>query len=295
MADFSLLYGYSRPQPYMPFASRPCITSAKTESNPSHRPEVSNTFNIEKEESAHPSAQTRLDLIVAEKCDCSRTYAQELIESGLVSRDGKVLLKPGMACEAAGIVVGWKEKKYVSRGGYKLEKALDFFRVGVSGLVCADIGASTGGFTDCLLQNGAKIVYAVENGSGQLHESLRDDPKVISLENTDIRAVDPADFPQFDLVTVDVSFISLTKILPHVKNLLKPGGIALCLVKPQFEAGKSAVGKGGVVRDAKVRRRAVETAIEFARAMGMEILGETESPITGGDGNVEYWVGTKNT
>lgn len=238
--------------------------------------------------------KNRLDLIVAEKYGCGRGHARELIEAGLVSRGGKVLYKPGVSCDPDGVAVDWREKKYVSRGGLKLERALDFFGIDVSGAVCADVGASTGGFTDCLLQRGAKKVYAIENGSGQLHESLRRDPRVISLENTDIRAADAAVLPRFDVVTIDVSFISLTKVLPYAKGLLAPGGTALCLVKPQFEAGKGAVGKNGVLRDTKARRRAVETVAGFAREQGLDVLGETESPITGGDGNVEYWLNLTN-
>lgn len=181
------------------------------------------------------------------------------------------------------------EKKYVGRGGLKLEKALKEFKIRPKGLECLDVGSSTGGFTDCLLQNDARIVFAVDVGTNQLVWKLRNDPRVIVRENVNARTLTVDDFPaKFDLITIDVSFISVRKILPALKPLLKESGRLLILIKPQFEAAKKDVGKGGIVRITRVRDRVVKQCVEFTESLGFEKLGLTESPITGADGNREF-------
>jgi len=179
----------------------------------------------------------------------------------------------------------------VSRGGYKLEKAIDEFKVGLSGLICMDIGASTGGFTDCMLQNGAKKVYSIDVGYGQLAWSLRNDSRVVCMEKTNIRYVtrdDIYDFPEF--ASIDVSFISLKKVLMPVSGLLSENGRVVCLIKPQFEAGREKVGKKGVVRDKDVHISVVCGIIDFVLENGFGILGISYSPIRGPEGNIEYLI-----
>jgi 23S rRNA (cytidine1920-2'-O)/16S rRNA (cytidine1409-2'-O)-methyltransferase len=230
----------------------------------------------------------RLDVAVKERFNISRQKAKALIEDGKVLLNGKPVLKPSVEVSDEDELTLEKSDvlKYVSRGGLKLEGALRCFGIDPTGLVCLDIGASTGGFTDCLLQNGASLVYALDVGTSQLAESLKADSRVISTENTDIRT---AVLPQrVDFICMDVSFISVTKILPRFKELLKPCGTAVVLVKPQFEAGREALGKKGIVKDAKAHKRVLKSVVGFAESVGLAVSGLTHSPVKGGDGNVEY-------
>ena len=235
----------------------------------------------------------RLDVYLSEKnLTKSRAAAAALIKAGAVSVNGKIVEKSAFEVgENDDVKIVGETLKYVGRGGLKLEKALEIGKIDLSGKTCLDIGASTGGFTDCMLQNGAKTVYAVDVGTNQLDEKLRNDVRVISLENTDIR-----DFflnSEADFIGADVSFISLKLVLPHVFRLLKNGGKAAVLVKPQFEAGSSSVGrkalsKKGVVTDEKARLKIVAEVRDFAEQCGFTVLLTEKSPITGGSGNVEY-------
>lgn len=232
----------------------------------------------------------RLDVWLTENGLCkSRTAAQDMIKSGGVSVNGAVCVKPSAGItENDTVEITGEQPRYVGRGGLKLEKALSHFHVDLSGCVCLDIGASTGGFTDCMLQHGAARVYAVDVGRDQLDSSLRADSRVISMESTDIRA---AQLPeQADFIGTDVSFISLRQVIPHIMRILRAGGTAVALIKPQFEAGRSALGKNGIVKDEKIRRRAVEEITAFAAECGFSVRGVTDSPIKGGDGNIEYLI-----
>ena len=191
----------------------------------------------------------------------------------------------------AEITVKGNTLKYVSRGGLKLEKAMTHFGITLEGKVCMDIGASTGGFTDCMLQNGAVKVYSVDVGYGQFAWKLRQDPRVVCMEKTNIRYVTPADIDDvLDFASVDVSFISLTKVLTPARELLRDGGEMVCLIKPQFEAGREKVGKKGVVRDKAVHEEVVERIIEFASQNGFFVKNLEYSPIKGPEGNIEYLV-----
>ncbi len=230
----------------------------------------------------------RLDQYLAEKGLCkSRTAAQSLIKSGGVSVNGAPCGKPSAdVSDGDEVTITGEQLKYVGRGGLKLEGAIDAFGIQLTGLVCLDIGSSTGGFTDCMLQNGAARVYAVDVGTDQLDPKLRADSRVVVMEQTDIRT---AQLPeQVDFVGTDVSFISLKQVIPHINRLLKAGGRAAALIKPQFEAGRQALSKKGVVRDEKTRRKVVEDITQFAGQCGFALLGVTESPVQGGDGNTEY-------
>lgn len=229
----------------------------------------------------------RLDLYLTEKQLCkSRTAAQALIKSGGVQLNGKACQKPSQeVADADNVEIIGEQLRYVGRGGLKLEGAIASFGLELSGAECIDIGSSTGGFTDCMLQNGAAKVYAVDVGRDQLVQSLRDDPRVVSMEQTDIRT---AELPQVDLIGTDVSFISLRLIIPHIYRLLKTGGTAVALIKPQFEAGKQNLSKNGIVRDERVRLKICRDIAGFAEECGFEVIGTAPSPITGGDGNVEY-------
>ena len=179
--------------------------------------------------------------------------------------------------------------KYVSRGGYKLEKAVEKHGIDLTGCVCMDVGSSTGGFTDCMLQNGAVKVFAVDVGTNQLAWKLRSDERVISMEQTNIRYVTPEDIgEQVDFVSIDVAFISLTKVLLPVRDLMKAGSEIVCLIKPQFEAGREQVGKKGVVRDPKVHEQVCESVLAFALSIGFELIDLDFSPIRGPEGNIEY-------
>ena len=220
----------------------------------------------------------------------SRTKAQALIMEGLVFVEDKRVDKPGTAVDTeARIEIRGNACPYVSRGGLKLEKALKDFGVDPTGFVCSDSGASTGGFTDCLLQQGARKVYAIDVGYGQLAWKIRSDPRVVVMERTNIRNVTPdmLDEP-LDLSVVDVSFISLKLVLPVIRELLRPQGQVLCLIKPQFEAGKDKVGKKGVVRECATHIDVLESFLSTARGLGFSVLGLTYSPVKGPEGNIEF-------
>ncbi|PZN07038.1 MAG: TlyA family rRNA (cytidine-2'-O)-methyltransferase [Bacillota bacterium] len=238
-------------------------------------------------------ARERLDvLLVRRGWFATRSRAQAAILAGRVRVDGQVVDKAGARVDpSARVEVVGDPIPYVSRGGLKLEHAIRAFDLApaVRGAVCADIGASTGGFTDCLLQHGARRVYAIDVGYGQLAWRLRRDPRVVVMERVNARHLTPGDLPErVDLVTVDVSFISLRLILPPARDLLVPGGGVVGLIKPQFEAGPSEVGKGGVVRDPRVHRRVLAEVTAAADELGLVLLGLTASPIRGADGNREF-------
>lgn len=239
----------------------------------------------------------RLDVYLSENGYCeSRSAAQNLINIGGVLVNGKTAVKNALDVSSSDkiSIIDIKLPKYVGRGGLKLEKALEVFGFTLDGAVCLDIGASTGGFTDCMLQNGAARVYAVDVGQGQLHERLRNDRRVISLEKTDIRDFSFHNYnDNADFIGTDVSFISLKLIIPHIMRLLKTGGTAAALIKPQFEAGRSNLNKKGIVKSESVRLKCVNDIKEFALQCGFTVLGTEKSPITGGDGNVEYLMGLK--
>ena len=220
----------------------------------------------------------------------SREKARALIMSGEVFVNGQRVDKAGTAIAAdASVEVRGNTCPYVSRGGLKLEKALRYFGVDPTGFVCSDSGASTGGFTDCLLQQGAKKVFAIDVGYGQLAWKIRNDPRVVPLERTNIRYVTPEQLAEpLDLSVVDVSFISLRLVLPVIRSLLKPTGQVLCLIKPQFEAGREKVGKKGVVREAQTHREVLEQFVKTAQEHGFEICGLTFSPVKGPEGNIEF-------
>ncbi|MBE6634252.1 MAG: TlyA family RNA methyltransferase [Ruminococcaceae bacterium] len=222
----------------------------------------------------------------------SRQKARRLIEEGLVTVDGKKLRKPSEEIrEGAHAVEVGELYAFVGRGGCKLEAALNAFRIDVTGLSAIDIGASTGGFTDCLLQRGAARVWAVDSGEGQLAPRLQSDARVVSMERCNARYLTVEDIGQVtDLIVMDVSFISATYLIPLFPSLLGNGGEAVCLIKPQFEVGKQAIGKGGIVKDRRDHRMAVCRVLDAARAAGMKPVGLIPSPITGGDGNREFLV-----
>ena len=233
----------------------------------------------------------RLDVLLVEQgLADSREKAKAIIMSGIVYVDNNKEDKAGTTFdETAKIEVRGNTLKYVSRGGLKLEKAMDHFGVELAGKVCMDVGASTGGFTDCMLQNGAVKVYSVDVGHGQLAWKLRNDERVVCMEKTNIRYVTPEDIDdKIEFASIDVSFISLTKVLPAVKKLLTDSGEIVCLIKPQFEAGREKVGKKGVVRDAAVHLEVLEHFLEHAKENNFTILGITYSPIRGPEGNIEY-------
>lgn len=257
--------------------------------------------------------RVRLDVLLVERgLFPSRERAQGAVLAGLVFVSGQPATKPGNRYPRdAEVEVRGADLPYVSRGGLKLEKALNVFGVDVTGLVAVDVGASTGGFTDCLLKRGAALVFAVDVGYGQLAWTLRNDPRVAVLERTNARFLDretlarahtaagrggpgggavvdvgEAPIPRF--ATVDVSFISLDKILPALTRVLTPDGRVVCLIKPQFEAGRAEVGKRGVVKDREVHRHVLERVAEAARANGFAVAGLTFSPVTGPEGNIEY-------
>ncbi len=233
----------------------------------------------------------RLDvLLVQRNLAESREKAKAMIMAGIVFVNNEREDKPGTKFDdKVAIAVKGKTLQYVSRGGLKLEKAMKSFDISLDGAVCMDIGASTGGFTDCMLQNNAASVYAVDVGYGQFAWKLRSDERVVCMEKTNIRYVTPEDIGEpLDFASCDVSFISLTKVLPAAYHLLKDGGEMVCLIKPQFEAGKEKVGKKGVVRDPKVHLEVIENVLDFASSNGFEILNLDFSPIKGPEGNIEY-------
>lgn len=232
----------------------------------------------------------RLDVLLVEKeLVQSRTKASAMIMAAEVFVNGQIVDKPGMKVPSDADITLKSKPKYVGRGGLKLEGALETFSINVDGKVCADVGASTGGFTDCLLQNGAKRIYAIDVGQGIIDYKLRIDERVILLENTNARYLESLDEP-VSLVVIDVSFISLKLILPAVQKWLTPQADVIALIKPQFEAGKSDVGKGGIVRDTKVHERVLREIPAFAENLGFAVIDLTSSPITGQKGNVEYLI-----
>ncbi len=234
----------------------------------------------------------RLDVLLTERgLADSRTKAQSIIMSGLVYVDGQKSDKPGISYEeTVQIEVRGESCPYVSRGGWKLEKALRDFGIHPDGYVCSDSGASTGGFTDCLLQQGAKKVFAIDVGYGQLDWKIRSDPRVVVMERTNIRYVTPEQIGEaLDLSVIDVSFISLKIVLPAVRALLKPDcGQVVCLIKPQFEAGRDKVGKKGVVRDPQTHQEVLDAFVTLAKELEFTILGLTFSPVKGPEGNIEF-------
>ncbi len=234
----------------------------------------------------------RLDVILVNQGYApSREKAKAIIMSGTVYVDGQKEDKAGTFFDESKIrlEVRGSSLKYVSRGGLKLEKAVDRWQLDFRGLVCMDIGASTGGFTDCMLQNGAARVYSVDVGHGQLAWKLRNDERVVCMEQTNFRYVTGEDIrEELDFASVDVSFISLTKILIPARNLLKCGGQMVCLIKPQFEAGKGKVGKNGVVREPEIHREVIAKIVDYAAGIGFSVLHLDYSPIKGPEGNIEY-------
>lgn len=240
----------------------------------------------------------RLDVLLVKRGLAeSREKAKAIIMTGNVfvrnQREDKAgsTFAPDVAIEIKGTPM-----KYVSRGGYKLEKAMELWKVPLEGEICMDVGSSTGGFTDCMLQNGAVKVYAIDVGTNQLAWKLRQDERVVSMEKTNIRYVTRQDVPDFiSFFSVDVAFISLKKVLEPVKALLSPEGRGVCLVKPQFEAGREKVGKKGVVRDRKVHEEVIEEVMEYALSIGFRILELSFSPIKGPEGNIEYLLYLENT
>ncbi len=237
------------------------------------------------------SDKKRLDVVLFERGFAeSREKAKALIMSGIVYVNDQKEIKAGRDIKSDDIVeVRGSTLKYVSRGGLKLEKAMQSFPISLEGKLCMDIGASTGGFTDCMLQNGAVKVYSIDVGYGQLAWKLRSDSRVINLERTNFRYVTKEIVPEdIDFASVDVSFISLEKILPVMHTLLKMSGEAVCLIKPQFEAGRENVGKKGVVRDPAVHLSVIEKTAKFANEQCFEVLGLEHSPVKGPEGNIEY-------
>jgi len=235
----------------------------------------------------------RLDKLLVDKgLVSSRERAKALIMKGKVFVDGKICTKPGtMVSSDRDIILKGEEIPYVSRGGLKLEAAIKYFNINLQDKIAMDVGASTGGFTDCMLKYGAKKIYCIDVGYGQLAWSIRSDPRVVVLERTNIRYLKREAIPdEIDIATVDVSFISLTKVLPRVYEFLKNGGEVLSLVKPQFEVGPEEVGSGGIVRDEKKRLKAVQDIMNAAREIGFHVLGSFRSPVKGQKGNVEYFL-----
>ena len=235
-------------------------------------------------------SKARLDVIVQEAAGVSRSKAKGLIQTGKVTAaDGTLLNKPGQQLDTDTPVVIDEGPRYVGRGGLKLEAALEAFNINVEGRIAIDVGASTGGFTDCLLQHGASKVYAVDVGYGQLDWKLREDDRVIVRERTNIRHLTPDQLPERpDFFTADCSFISLRLVLPPLKKLLAQPAVGIVLIKPQFEAGKEEVGKGGVVRDPAVQERVTQEVLRAAERVGFRARGVLPSPLLGPAGNREF-------
>lgn len=233
----------------------------------------------------------RLDLVVQEQNpQLSRAQIQSFIIQGKVLVDGRPVTKPGTQVALdAHIVLTATEQKYVSRAGFKLEAALEHYKIDVKGLIALDAGLSTGGFTDCLLQHDAAKVYGVDVGYGQVHEKIRNDPRVVVMERTNLRSMSPLP-EKVDLATLDLSFISLLKVLDTVVANLKPRGTLIALIKPQFEAGKDDVGPGGIIKDAAVHERVVKEVVAGIEAAGFTCQVPMESPILGTEGNKEFLV-----
>lgn len=231
----------------------------------------------------------RLDILIAEHQNISREKAKELIKKGFVSLKGKILLKSSILIENLDYVnISQPKTNYVSRGGYKLEHAISTFGIDISEKICVDIGSSTGGFTDCLLQHGATLVYAIDVGTEQLHSSLHNHSQIISLENTNIRT--KPNIEQSDIIVIDVSFISLSLVLPIAFQMLNKNGICIALIKPQFEVGLKNLNKQGVVKDKKTIDKCLKNIENISLDIGFKIFGKTTSPITGKTGNIEYFL-----
>ena len=231
----------------------------------------------------------RLDQLVQEKASAySRRQIQSWIMQGKVRVDGKPITKPGaQITEGTPITLAIEEPKFVGRAGYKLEKALDHFNVDLEDFVVLDAGLSTGGFTDCLLQRGAKKVYGVDVGYGQVHEKIRQDPRVLVMERTNLRNLHTVG-ELVDLVTLDLSFISVLKVMDAVTALLKPDGKLIVLIKPQFEAERHEVGKGGIIKDSAVHEKVMKKVTDGVAEHGFNLIGTVESPILGSEGNKEF-------
>ncbi|GHV16262.1 TlyA family rRNA (cytidine-2'-O)-methyltransferase [Clostridia bacterium] len=236
--------------------------------------------------------KTRLDqYLVQNGYAPSREKAQAIIMSGIVYINNQKSEKSGTFLTDKDVVeVRGKALKYVSRGGLKLEKAIEIFSINLDKKIAMDIGASTGGFTDCMLQNGAEKVYCVDVGYGQLAWQIRENPKVINMERTNIRYIDKSSIKALGFISIDVSFISLKLVLPIAFDLLDENGECVALIKPQFEAGKDRVGKKGIVRDKDVHIAVIENVINFANSSGFTVCGLTHSPICGAGGNIEYLI-----
>lgn len=233
----------------------------------------------------------RLDVYLYENALCaSRTESKGFIVDGAVTVNGKVVKKPSCEVNEGDVIdVDKSGKRFVSRGGLKLEGALDAFGIDPSGRIALDVGASSGGFTDCLLKRGASTVIAVDSGTGQLVEALRNDERVVSIEGYNARYMEPSHLPAVpSLAVMDVSFISATYIIPAVYSCLSEQADFICLIKPQFEVGRAHIGKGGVVKDEVYRKMAVDKVTDFAAFSGFVTVSVIESPIKGGDGNIEY-------
>jgi 23S rRNA (cytidine1920-2'-O)/16S rRNA (cytidine1409-2'-O)-methyltransferase len=244
----------------------------------------------------HHPGKERIDKLLVEKGFVqSRERARALILEGRVSVEGTVIDKAGENVPVESpIQIRGEDHRYVSRGGVKLEKALEVFGIDPLGMAVMDVGASTGGFTDCLLQRGARKVYAVDVGYGQLAWKLRQDPRVVNLERTNIRYLRPETVGgQLDLIVIDASFISVEKFLPHLAHFLKKGGEVVSLIKPQFEVGKGEVGKGGVVRDPLLHEKVLDRIVRFSESAGFMVLGTIESPLRGPKGNKEFFIRLK--
>lgn len=233
----------------------------------------------------------RLDVAVSEKLCLSRAKAADLIKSGLVRVDGIPARKPSAPFDANSFITIVEHREFVSRGGHKLFSAIEAFKIDLTNAICLDIGASTGGFTDCMLQCGAESVLSVDNGHGQLASSLLADPRVTSLEGINIIEMAASDMPPgLSFAACDVSFVSLKKLMPFIAALLPQGCLLVFLVKPQFELTRADIGKNGIVRDEKARQRAARTVQESMLRCGISPLNMISSPITGGDGNIEYLI-----
>lgn len=238
----------------------------------------------------------RLDVYLNKEYGFSRNYSKEIIEKGFISVNEKVVLKSAFKIKSTDVVKVNEQAipKYVSRGGLKLEKAINLFSINIDDAVCLDVGASTGGFTDCMLQNGAKKVYAIDVGTSQLHSDLLLDKRVVSFENTDIRNVDKNLFNEtLQFVSIDVSFISITKILENIFNILDNNSEVVALIKPQFEAGKDKLNKNGAVTNIKTHKKVLTQVLNFIQNIGFFICNLTYSPIKKNNGNIEYLVHIK--
>lgn len=251
----------------------------------------------DKERQARTKNKKRLDTLMVERGLAeTKSKARSLIMSGNVYVGGERIDKAGaLVREGAEISVKESGLRYVSRGGLKLEAALKSFEIDVSAKTALDVGSSTGGFTDCLLQSGASRVYAVDVGYGQLDWKLRNDPRVVVREKLNARYLRPEDIGErVDIVVMDVSFISLTMVIPPAAGVLKPGGVLIALIKPQFEVGKGEVGKGGIVRDEEKHREVIEKIENFVRGLGFDVKGVIPSPILGAEGNKEFLIAAVN-